>query len=247
MASASAGASANADLPEFRDDEMVKWKAISLTHVDYPEGDIFGFLLACSSLLPVFILGSFFTLIIFRRDLHTICYFAGLILNESVNWVTKHIIKEPRPRARSVLHTEYGMPSSHSQFMWFFATYLVFFLFIRVHRNNKFVDELWKYATLTFVFSLATAVGYSRIYLGYHTFRQVFWGAVLGAILGALWFSIVQLVCTPFFPLIAAWPISEYLMIRDSTLIPNVMWFEYTSHRTESRSRLRKQGSWKSS
>ena len=28
-------------------------------------------------------------------------------------------------------------------------------------------------------------------------------------------------------------PISEYLMIRDSTLIPSVMWFEYTQSRTE--------------
>lgn len=32
---------------------------------------------------------------------------------------------------RENLYTEYGMPSSHTQFMWFFATYMVFFISVR--------------------------------------------------------------------------------------------------------------------
>ena len=30
-------------------------------------------------------------------------------------------------------------------------------------------------------------------------------------------------------------PVAEYLMLRDSTLIPSVMWFEYTQSRAETR------------
>ncbi|KAG0427100.1 hypothetical protein HPB47_025774, partial [Ixodes persulcatus] len=103
-------------------------------------------------------------------------------------------------------YTEYGMPSSHSQLMWFVATYLAFFVLIRV-------------------------------YLQYHTWAQVCWGALIGSLLACLWFSVTQFVLTPLFPRVVSWPVSELLMLRDTTLIPNVMWFEYTSYRAESRSR----------
>ena len=35
--------------------------------------------------------------------------------------------------------------------------------------------------------------------------------------------------------------IAELLLVRDTTLIPNILWFEYTTQRTEARSRQRKQ------
>ncbi|XP_064649962.1 dolichyldiphosphatase 1-like [Lineus longissimus] len=219
----------------------IKWKAISLTHVEYPKGDLFGMGLAWLSLLPIFIMIGFITLILFRRDLHTICYFCGLLLNELVNLVLKHMIQDYRPkRDRETVFTEYGMPSSHAQFMWFYATYLSFFLILRVHRNYNIIEDLWKFALALLTYVLAFLVGYSRVYLGYHSPSQVVLGALTGLALGTLWFLIVHLVFTPFFPMIAAWPVSEFMMIRDSTLIPNVMWFEYTSSRQESRSRQRK-------
>ena len=34
-------------------------------------------------------------------------------------------------KGRQNLYTEFGMPSSHAQFMWFFVTYIVFFIWIR--------------------------------------------------------------------------------------------------------------------
>ncbi|MGH0141999.1 UNVERIFIED_CONTAM: hypothetical protein FKN15_043241, partial [Acipenser sinensis] len=59
--------------------------------------DFTGQLLAYSSLLPVFILVGFVTLIVFKRELHTISFFGGLVLNEGVNWLLKNIFREPRP------------------------------------------------------------------------------------------------------------------------------------------------------
>ncbi|KAL5011272.1 hypothetical protein ScPMuIL_009823 [Solemya velum] len=204
------------------------------------EGDIVGHFLALFSLLPFCIIVSFCTLIIFRRDLHTISYFGGLMLNEVLNWILKHIIRESRPTARAVLYTEYGMPSSHAQFVWFFATYMLLFLFIRIYTNYNWIDDLWKYCVGFGGYLAAVIVTYSRVYLGYHTFNQVFCGALLGTIFGGSWFCVVQLLLTPMFPFLAASPLGEFFMFRDSTLIPHVMWFEYTSSRAEARSRQRK-------
>ncbi|CAN7949778.1 unnamed protein product [Ixodes hexagonus] len=51
---------------------------------------------------------------------------------------------------------------------------------------------------------------------------------------------------TPLLHSLCFRPVSELLMLRDTTLIPNVMWFEYTSYRAESRTRQRKLVSMKS-
>lgn len=206
-------------------------------------GSLFGFVLAWCSLTPIFICISFATLILFRRDLHTISYFLGLLFSEAFNYVMKHLIKEPRPLmdGHDSLFTEYGMPSSHAQFMSFFSIYLLLFLFIRVQSSLSVFDNLWKYIAVFISFTISVIVFYGRVYLLYHTTNQVLWGAVCGFVLAILWFIIVQFTLTPLFPIIAAWPVSEYLMVRDSTLIPNVLWFEYCSHRSEARSRHRKQ------
>lgn len=67
-----------------------------------------------------------------------ISFFVGVILNEICNTVLKHILCEPRPLARNknLLYSEYGMPSAHSQFMWFFVSYMLYFTFIRYDYND---------------------------------------------------------------------------------------------------------------
>nr|XP_053630448.1 dolichyldiphosphatase 1-like [Cherax quadricarinatus] len=178
-------------------------------------GDTIGKILAISSLTPIAIIVGFITLILFRRDLHTIMFFIGALLNEGLNLVLKSVIAEPRPVLRGGLYTEYGMPSSHSQMMWFFAVYSVLFLIFRV-------------------------------YLLYHSWSQVLWGALVGVLLGCSWFMLTHLVLTPLFPVIASWSVCERFMIRDTSLIPNILWFEYTHARTENRARSRKLTSMKS-
>ena len=92
-----------------------------------------------------------------------------------------------------------------------------------------------------------------RVYLDYHTPSQVLWGALIGIITGCCWFTIVQvcyiamfvtmatimtilqLLLTPFFPEIVCNPIGEFFMLRDCTLIPNILWFEYTSLKSEAK------------
>jgi dolichyldiphosphatase len=229
-------------------DERLEWVPLSLTLVEYPQGDWLGKLLAVSSLLPFGILSGFVALILFRRDLHTITFFFGTTLNEVLNLVLKYTFCEARPMQRSVLYTEYGMPSSHSQFMWFFATYMVYFVFIRLQHmnNNSVLENAWKTVITVGCVSMAAVVTISRVYLQYHTWKQVLSGALVGFLFGSLWFAVTYLIFTPVFPVIVSWRISEFLLLRDTTLIPNVLWFEYTNSRQEARARSRKLVSMKS-
>uniref|UniRef100_A0A8B9CSA5 Dolichyldiphosphatase n=2 Tax=Anser TaxID=8842 RepID=A0A8B9CSA5_9AVES len=179
------------------------WRPLSLTHVEYPAGDFSGQLLAYLSLGPIFIIVGFVTLIIFKRELHTISFLGGLAFNEGVNWLIKNVIREPRPceEAHSTVTTKYGMPSSHSQFMWFFSVYSFLFLYLRMHQTNnaRFLDLLWRHVLSICLVTVALLVSYSR-------------------------------------------PISEFFLIRDTSLIPNILWFEYTVTRAEARNRQRKLG-----
>ncbi|XP_029468265.1 dolichyldiphosphatase 1 [Rhinatrema bivittatum] len=223
-----------------------EWMAVSLTHVEYPAGDFSGQLLAYISLGPICICIGFITLIIFKRELHTISFFGGLLLNEGVNWLIKNLVQEPRPceGSHTTVTTEYGLPSRHSQLMWFFSVYSFLFLYLRMHQTNnaRFLDLLWRHLLSIGLLLGALLVSYSRVYLLYHTWSQVTYGGLAGSFMAVAWFAFTQEILTPLFPKIAAWPISEYLLIRDTSLIPNILWFEYTVTRAEARNRQRKLG-----
>ncbi|XP_064394975.1 dolichyldiphosphatase 1-like [Halichondria panicea] len=216
--------------------------AITLTHVQYPQGDLLGMVLAWFSLLPIFILIGFTTLILFRRDLHTIFFCLGVVLNEGCNFLLKHIIKEPRPNSTSYdgdLFVKYGMPSSHAQFMAFFATYFTVFLFARVKLSVGSYDYAYKGVTAGVAIMGMLCCCISRLYLGYHSVAQVLVGVGGGCLAAALWFLLVHFVLSPYFPHIFAWKVSEWLLIKDMSCVPNILWFEYTSLRQETRKRMR--------
>ncbi|XP_014247822.1 dolichyldiphosphatase 1-like [Cimex lectularius] len=234
--------------PKVEDFNGVEWTPLKLTLVEYPKDDLLGKILAFSSLSPLGIGAGFVALILFRRDLHTIVFFIGTILNELLNQILKTIICDPRPIFRNMQHNDYGMPSSHAQFSWFFTTYVIYFVFIRLHHmnNNTTLESVWKAVIVLGCVFLAIIVSVSRIYLQYHTWKQVFCGALLGILFGTIWFALTYLVFTPYFPVVVSWRISELLLLRDTTLIPNVLWFEYTNTRQEARARGRKLVSMKS-
>jgi dolichyldiphosphatase len=89
--------------------------------------------------------------------------------------------------------------------------------------------------------TVTALVCYGRVYLLYHTVSQVIVGALIGVTFGALWFIFVHALLTPYvFPRIVSWKISELLLIRDTSLIPNILFFEYSATRQECRARSRK-------
>lgn len=88
----------------------------------------------------------------------------------------------------------YGMPSSHAQFVAFFAVSLTLFLLIR-HVPNPSTS----YSPSTFqerlLLSLlacccSAAVAASRVYLNYHTPKQVLVGVGAGITFALVWFTL---------------------------------------------------------
>jgi len=216
----------------------IKWTPLKMMHMEYLEGDKVGHMLAWFSMSPFFIFAGMITLILFRRDLHTITFTIGQLVNEVFNLILKRIIKEPRPAVQHTVHlVQHGMPSSHAQFIWFFSAYFVFFVIFRVVEDSH---KWWKPLVSGAAVALAAIVTYSRVYLGYHTTAQVMWGSGIGIAGAGLWILLVQLILTPLFPSIVASPIAEFFLVRDTTLIPNLLVFEYTTSRAEAWKRLKR-------
>jgi dolichyldiphosphatase len=92
----------------------------------------------------------------------------------------------------------YGMPSSHAQFVTFFSLTLTLFLLFRhvphpteTHTPFSFFQR-FMLSILAIVSAGAVAV--SRIYLNYHTPKQVLVGCAAGAIYALVWFGFTTIL-----------------------------------------------------
>lgn len=179
--------------------------------------------------------------------------FAGQLACEAVNFALKRIIKEERPQRIHKTGKGYGMPSSHAQFVAFWAVAMTLFLLVRhtpswkdhgyrpataataaaeVRRQQQengngssagagaarqlrsearrkrwgqdwvmvetYAHRPWSYAeravASVFVLGVAAAVAWSRIYLGYHTSKQVLVGTFAGALSALAWYGVTHVV-----------------------------------------------------
>ncbi|KAF9209536.1 hypothetical protein BGZ59_010078 [Podila verticillata] len=105
--------------------------SLSLTHVQFSDDDLVSKIFAHLTLSPLAITCGYIAVILTTRDLTPILMLAGQALNECVNFVLKRFVKQARPT--EYLGDGYGMPSSHSQFMAYFATYLTILMYRSVH------------------------------------------------------------------------------------------------------------------
>jgi len=142
------------------------------------------------------------------------------------------------------------MPSSHSQFMSFFAVYLALAVLRSFHGWPKwqangiiawaaistalvaysryvhlsaFIKKL-PHPLLTLL-TLSYPTSSARWYLVYHTLAQVLVGLAIGAVAGAAWFYVVD----PLLDRLGVFtsPLARALLVRDYRPIPNVVQFEY--------------------
>eukprot|EP00850_Spirogloea_muscicola_P022342 SM000289S10408 [mRNA] locus=s289:26730:28027:+ [translate_table: standard] len=214
-------------------------KAVDLFHIRYEADDRVGKLLAWASLLPVLIaFAGFPGHVLARRELRTIAFCLGTIASEAANQVLKRTLRMPRPMTCEALEMceSHGMPSSHAQYMCFFALYMT----LLVLRHNTYDDGVSKVlsATLPWPFALLTMI--SRVYLGYHTLSQVMAGACVGLAGAILWYTAVERVSPTLFPWLETLPLFRYLCVRDSTHIPNIVRFEYEAVLASRRAHLTK-------
>ena len=93
----------------------------------------------------------------------------------------------------------YGMPSSHAQFVAFFSTFLTLFLLVRHNPHQPHTSSThiptpyWQRLALSLLsIACAGAVAQSRIYLNYHTPRQVYVGVATGSLCAVSWFVVIS-------------------------------------------------------
>ncbi|OOF91182.1 hypothetical protein ASPCADRAFT_211466 [Aspergillus carbonarius ITEM 5010] len=170
--------------------------SLSLTHVHYNPHDPLSFLSAWLALVPQALCVGYVTLIWASREVEVVLMFAGQLGCEALNFVLKRIVKEERPK--QMLGKGYGMPSSHSQFMAYFAVYAGLFL---IYRHNPALTQsgamlhFWVRVFIALVLCIgAGAVAISRVYLNYHTPRQILAGCGAGVVCAFSWFFVTRLL-----------------------------------------------------
>ncbi|KAF9914777.1 hypothetical protein BX616_007575 [Lobosporangium transversale] len=160
--------------------------SLSLTHVQFSGDDIYSKIFAHLTLSPLAIICGYIAVVLTTRDLTVVTMFAGQLLNEGINFVLKRLVKQARPT--EYLGDGYGMPSSHSQFMAYFAAYMI----LLVYRNGASSGIVSPHFISAVVTLWSLLVVYSRVHLYYHTWQQVVAGSICGTLIGVGYYFFTQ-------------------------------------------------------
>ncbi|KAJ3984539.1 PAP2-domain-containing protein [Lentinula detonsa] len=202
--------------------------SLDLTHVLYDDDSLLSLALALVTLSPILLMAAYASLAVQTREFLIIIMWAGQFANEGFNWILKRLYKEDRPDGS--LGNGYGFPSSHSQYMGYFSTFLICHLYFR-HRfgstGSSFLDQAWRIIVYVAVSAWGLSVAYSRYHLQYHTPYQILWGYGIGVVCGAACYGCFELIprLRPNSPLgqlkafLVSNPISTWLQIRDGWAI----------------------------
>ena len=162
---------------------------IALTSQD--PNDPVSYFCAWLALVPQGLCVVYATLIWSTREIEILLMFAGQMACEALNFALKRLLKEERPKQ---MHGKgYGMPSSHAQFVAFFSISLTLFLLFRhvpkqASSSHTPLSMLARVALSGVALGNAGLVACSRVYLSYHTPKQVLVGCLAGGVTGVSWF-----------------------------------------------------------
>ncbi|KAK2764967.1 hypothetical protein FQN54_008666 [Arachnomyces sp. PD_36] len=217
--------------------------SLSLTHVHYNPNDSISYLSAWLALVPQALCVVYVTLIWATREVEVLLMFAGQMGCEALNFILKRIIQEERPP--QMYGKGYGMPSSHSQFVAFFSFTFTLFLLFRhtprpspTHRNMTYPERI---AISVLACFCAGAVAVSRVYLNYHTPKQVLAGSIVGTLVAGFWFLFTHLLRqTGWIEWGLDTQLARLIRVRDLVLEEDFVesgWQRFESKRTSRRSR----------
>ncbi|CAB4421039.1 unnamed protein product [Rhizophagus irregularis] len=140
-----------------------------------------------------------------------------------LNFGLKKWIKEKRPNDK--LGSGYGMPSSHAQFISYFATFASIYLYYKItfHNNSR------KFPIILGLIIFSCLVSYSRVYLIYHTTKQVIVGNIFGLTFAIFWYILLEKIIRPLgvFKIIIESRLARYFYIRDNSFVKDIVNIEY--------------------
>jgi dolichyldiphosphatase len=162
---------------------MESKQVFEFTYAEYPRDQpILGLIMVLFSfipqVLPIIVITRYTTL----KCNHHLFFFLGLVLSHLLAKLLKSTIKQSRPHGAFL--SSYGMPSDHSQFLFFATSYLTIVLFSRAT-----IQKSSAILTSTCMTLITLSVCYSRLYLGVHTWQQVVVGGALGIVTGPIWYK----------------------------------------------------------
>ncbi|KAG0279708.1 hypothetical protein BGZ95_000437 [Linnemannia exigua] len=197
--------------------------SLSITHVQFAQDDILSKLFAFVTLSPLAIMCAYVAIVITSRDLKPAVMLVGQVANEAVNLVLKRLVKQARPT--EYLGDGYGMPSSHSQFMAYFATYVIFLMYRRTAISEPYIPPI----VSGLVVLWSALVVYSRVHLYYHTWQQVVAGTICGFLFAVIYYHIANgfLRSKGLFDWIVEHPLARQLYIRDTHSLHNLAKFDW--------------------
>ncbi|TFK82873.1 PAP2-domain-containing protein [Polyporus arcularius HHB13444] len=119
-------------------------------------------------------------------------YFAtGAVLCSLTVKVLKRCVRQPRPvvTVNGKRKKTYGMPSTHSAVITYFATYIALACAkLPIHPSLPDSPALSRVLPALVAVPLAATIALSRIWLGHHTWAQVGAGCAYGLLFAPLWF-----------------------------------------------------------
>ncbi|CBQ68716.1 related to CAX4-required for full levels of dolichol-linked oligosaccharides [Sporisorium reilianum SRZ2] len=172
------------------------YASLGLTHVQYDPSDTFAKLFALVTLSPIFLLCSYVTIILLRRELTFINALIGQLACEGLNWALKRLIKQPRPTDR--LGAGYGMPSSHSQFLGFFAAFFLAHFWLNrppLVKPRSLINTMRRFEhalAMILIASISILTCYSRHHLHYHSPLQIVVGVTIGLVFGGVYYYFTE-------------------------------------------------------
>ncbi|KZP25420.1 PAP2-domain-containing protein [Athelia psychrophila] len=124
-----------------------------------------------------------------------VAYFvAGAVMTSLTVKVLKRILRQPRPvnivPALQKGSKNYGMPSTHSATITYYATYVpLACLYLPIHPSLP-DNRLMRYVPPAIIIPWAMLICVSRNWLGHHSWPQVAVGCLHGLAFACFWFSL---------------------------------------------------------
>ena len=99
------------------------------------------------------------------------------------------------PSRNKIQSTSFGMPSGHSQSVWFMFGFFLLYLLKSKSKNEKQKSKIFDIGLkLSLLFLFCMFISFSRVYVGCHTVQQVIVGGIIGLSFGLIGFTLTNYI-----------------------------------------------------
>ncbi|KAI0782469.1 PAP2-domain-containing protein [Irpex lacteus] len=127
--------------------------------------------------------------LLYTRSAGVLYFITGALFTSGAAKVAKRFVRQPRPTQPLPGRQKqtYGMPSTHSATITFYAVYTILAArYLPIHYS---LPSNARSLGPSIVVPWAATIAISRIWLGHHTWPQVGAGSLLGGLIGVAWFT----------------------------------------------------------